>query len=114
LLVSQLEDEVAGLKGYVGAWPVVGGARPSMMKWQEFRAELTEQSAFQEECPTVCTLSRILIVMPHGSMESERGFSDMNYILNKQCNRPSQQQLNDAMRVRSQRNKFSATILLLG
>lgn len=106
LLVSQLEDEVADLKGYVGAWPVVGGARPSMMKWQEFWAELTEQSAFQEECPTVCTLARILIVMPHGSVENERGFSNMNFILNKQRNRLSQQHVNDAMRIRSQRNKI--------
>jgi hypothetical protein len=79
-----------------------------MNPWHEFWAEPlgSEASNFKVLCPNTAQLASLLIVMPHGSVGSERKFSDMNAIKRKTRSKLPQQHLNAASRVRDQKDKM--------
>lgn len=63
--------------------------------------------------PRTQKLIRIILVLPIGSAEAERGFSVMNHIKNKRRSRLTSAHLQDAMRIRlngvNELEKFPAT-----
>jgi hypothetical protein len=65
---------------------------------------------FQEDWETIHTLTSIVVVSPHGSVEDERPFSSLNFVKNALRNRLSQEHLNAALRVRSERGKSTGKI----
>ena len=61
---------------------------------------------FREECPIVYTVVEISIVTPHGSVEIERAFSDMNLYMTKLRIQLDHGHLNDAAQLRNERNRI--------
>ena len=74
--------------------------------WHEQR--LTEDDSFQTECPVLLSLVRILMCLPIGSVENERGFSALNRLLDQLRNRMKPKHTNSVVRLNGQKDKMLA------
>lgn len=105
-LQSTLADEVQVLPSFVKLWPDDPSTSNGLQSWDAFWGDLVSDSAsnFVELCPNIAEVVQMILVMPHGSVENERQFSNMNYIKDEGRSRLGQIHLNAAARVRSERN----------
>lgn len=108
LLKSQLADEIEHLPGFVKDWPVIGGSAKEMVKWGEFWGDLTENEDFRSLCPLLLILLLILLTIPCGSVENERGFSGLNRLLDKLRNSMTIYHTNVVVRLNSQKDGMLA------
>ena len=79
-----------------------------MVKWGEFWGDLTEDDSFQTECPVLLSLVRILMCLPIGSVENERGFSALNRLLDRLRNSVKPKHTNAVVRLHGQKDKMLA------
>lgn len=112
-LCSALVDEVDKLPRFVKKWGIadtsVGeGDGEGMVEWHKFWVQLIadDKSEFCLECPIVADVLNLITVMPHGSVENERGFSGMNLVKSDMRSRFKQPNMNAALRVRDQKKKI--------
>lgn len=105
-LASQLDDEIVSLLPYVKSWELEGGADKQMQPWQEFWGDLTLDEDFAAACPLICKLLQIVLVMPNGSVENERGFSAMNRLLDELRNAMLFDTLNAVICLSTEKNKM--------
>ena len=109
-LSSRLEDKCMALAAYVASWPTTGGSAP--MQRESSWGDVTQPPKDCDDCPIVCTLVEVIIATPHGSVENERAFSDMNLIMTTLRIHLDHGHLKDAARLCNQRNSILQPVAL--
>jgi hypothetical protein len=77
VLSSPLWDECVRLQTYIcewDTWVCTGKDRRRIATWAEHWAQMLTEVRFREDCRTIHTLTSIVVVSPHGSVEDERQF----------------------------------------
>lgn len=91
-------------------WVADGKDKMRVATWAEHWVQLLTDPRFQQDCPTIHLLARIVAVSLHGSVEDERMFSQLNFVKNDLRSRLTQAHMHAALRLRTERGKSTGKI----